>query len=67
MRLFYEPMRTPEMMEFYIELQGRRIIKTIQLSTNDRTSDNVIRMLKNRMSVEGDEFRDVTGFAVYDK
>ena len=67
MRLFYDTMRTPEFMEFYIEVQGRKITRTVQISTNERSTANVIQMLRARAHVEGDRLSDVTGFRLYDK
>lgn len=67
MRLFYDTMPTPEMMEFHIEIQGRRIMKTIQLQTHEKNVPHIIRLLKNRLSVEGDRLSDVKGLTLYSK
>lgn len=67
MRLFYDTMPTPEMMEFHIEIQGRRIMKTIQLQTHEKRVPHIIRLLKNRLSVEGDRLSDVKGLTLYSK
>lgn len=67
MRLFYDTMRTPEFMEFYIEVQGRKITRAVQISTSDRSTENILQMLRARAHVEGDRLSDVTGFRLYDK
>lgn len=67
MRLFYDTMPTPEMMEFHVEIQGRRIMKTIHLQTHKKNVPHIIRLLKNRLSVEGDRLSDVKGLTLYSK
>lgn len=67
MKLFYDTMDSPEIIEFYVESQGRKMIKEIRLPAFMRTDRHVIRMLKNRLSVEGDRLSDVTGFSFHSK
>lgn len=67
MRLFYDTMPTPEMMEFHVEIQGRKIMKTIHIQTHKKNVPHIIRLLKNRLSVEGDRLSDVKGLTLYNQ
>ena len=67
MRLFYDTMPTPEVIEFQVEIQGRKIMKTIQLNAYMKVDAELIRLLKNRLSIEGDRLSDVRSFTFYSK
>lgn len=67
MRLFYDTMRTPEIMEFYIEVQGRKITRAVQVHTSGKTKYGIVHTVHIRAVIEGDRLSDVTGFRLYDK
>ncbi|MBS1968683.1 MAG: hypothetical protein JSU04_00155 [Bdellovibrionales bacterium] len=67
MRLFYDTMQTPEMIEFHIQIQGRKAMRIIQLNAYMKIDAEIIRLLKNRLSVEGDRLSDVKGITFYSK
>ena len=67
MRLFYDTMRTPEMIEFHIQIQGRKAMRVIQLNAYKKVDAEIIRLLKNRLVIEGDRLKDVKAFSFYSK